>query len=101
MARFVVFVLALSLALVPAVAAQEPDRGETTPFAGWFDALSEAVDWLFGWVPAWSAPPDGGDSTMRSAPRKTGAYIEPSGLTARPGLSSNPSRRGARPTTDG
>ncbi|MCP3962147.1 MAG: hypothetical protein GY719_30255 [bacterium] len=121
MARFVVVVLLLTLALAPATGAQTTDRGGT-PFAGWFDAFHKVIDWLFGWIPTRPAPdetgayielsgvqsttanhgaciepsgitgPPAGGATMRSAPRRHGACIEPSGLTARPDPSGSPGR---------
>ncbi len=108
MARILVAVLLLTLALAPIADAQGPGRGGT-PFAGWFNAFNEAIDWLFSWIPERSAPakhgaciePSGIQATssgvrsttakhgaciepsgIRSAPQKHGACIEPSGLTA-------------------
>ena len=94
MARILVAVLLLTLALAPAADAQPPDRGGI-PFAGWFDALNEAIDWLFAWIPERSAPANHGaciepsgiqanPSGVRSTTAKHGACIEPSGIRATP-----------------
>ncbi len=86
MARFLVVLLLLTLALAPATAAQ-PDQGGTrggTPFAGWFDALTGAWDWLFSWVR--SEPRNTGPmlvpSGIQAAPRRVGPMLVPSGITA-------------------
>ncbi len=70
MARIVVLVSLVSLALVPATEAAAPSRGES-PATGWLDALSSAWDRLFARV-----------SALRAAPGKHGAMIVPNGVTA-------------------
>ncbi len=72
MARFTVIVVLLTLAMVPAVSAKPQSRGEL-PFAGWFDAIWDALDRVFSWVP-----------TIRSEPRKAGAILVPTGVTQPP-----------------
>ncbi len=72
MARFIVIVVLLTLAVVPAVSAEPQSRGEL-PFTGWFDAIWDVLDRVFTWVP-----------TIRSEPRKAGAILIPTGATESP-----------------
>lgn len=91
MARLIAVVLLLTLALAPAASAEPQGRGEL-PFAGWFDAIWDALDRVFSWVP-----------TIRSEPRKSGAYIVPDGLQSAPqgGVRSAPRASGAYIVPDG
>ncbi len=87
MARIVLVVFLLTLVLAPAADAQPPDRGGA-PFAGWFDAFQQALDWLFAWIPERSAPAKHGTliepSWVQTTTANTGVFIEPSGVTAPP-----------------
>ena len=70
MARLVTVVLVVTLAMAPAVAAEPTSRGDSL-FAGWLDAFWGVLDRIFSGIP-----------TVRSEPRKHGAYIDPSGVAA-------------------
>ncbi len=104
MARLIAVVLLLTLALAPTASAESQDWGEL-PFAGWFDAIWDALDRVFSWVPTIRSEPrghgayiisDGVQSGLqasgayiipngvRSAPQASGAYIIPDGIMAPP-----------------
>ncbi len=84
MARLVVVVLLLTLALAPAASAEPQSRGES-PFAGWLDAFWGALDRLFSWVPTIRSEPRRGHGAMvQSAPQASGAYIVPDGVQSAP-----------------
>ncbi len=88
MARLVAVVLLLTLAVAPAVSAEPRDRGES-PFAGWFDAIWDALERVFSRVPIFRLEPREHGAMvvpngLQAAPRRSGAMIVPNGVRSGP-----------------
>ncbi len=88
MARITVIIVLLTLAMAPAVSAEPQSRCEL-PFAGWFDAIWDALDRVFSWVPTFRSEPRGHGAYLipdgvQSAPQASGAYIIPNGVQSAP-----------------
>ena len=76
MARFVTAVLVVFLLAAPCTFAA-PVAQEASPFSAWSHSVQQALAWLQGWFPGRSAP-TGSEREIHA--RKSGGYIDPSGL---------------------
>ena len=89
MARLVAAFLLATLVVVPGAVAEPRDHGNS-PAIGWFNPLQGLMDWFLDWMPS-----------FRSGPRRSKAFIEPSGVGAPVGASFDPNRLRAAPRKSG